>query len=410
MLKKFAGVFTALLTISLAWAPAASAYYVVDGAQFNDPLSNFSTPYAVFDYVEAAIDGTPSGATILISTFLLDRSVSVDKLIAARDRGVHVQVVMDQRNVNSPSDRLMSVLNADNGPRTPTGDVDPGLDGSFAIKCVGSCRGDAGIVHTKFYAFSESGGVQNIVMVSSANLNTDSATSKWNDLYSMVDAGTYARYAAIHNEMADDTSRDLDSYQVYRTDNGRYESRFFPMLGASQATDPTMVDLSRVICSGASGGTGSNGHTAIHIAMFLWKGTRGLYIADRILNLARSGCAVKVIYGAPGTEVAAKLKTAARNGLIKLYDSRVDLNHDGSVDVRVHSKYMLIEGNYGPSPDGFYPANTAAWQVYTGSQNWSDGALARADELLLGIRDKRAYDSYLNNWRNIRNTGSRQIR
>ena len=409
MLKRTAGVLATLLSVAVFSAPAASASYSPDeGAIFNDPTGEFASKLALMNRVEATIDSTPLGATILISTYLLDRKVTVDKLIeaarsyAAGGRANSVQVVMDKGIDNFQSRRLMRVLNADNEtPIDPaTGEVTRGgPDRSFAYKCIGSCRGAGGNDHAKFYAFSQAGTSSNVVMVSSANLNKGGAYKGYNDLFTMVNKEIYDKYAAIHSEMRDDTDRDLDAYQTLSS--GRFENRFFPMRHASKATDPVMNDLSRVRCFGSTGDAGRDGRTVIHISMFSWGGTRGMYITDRLLQLQRAGCVVSVMYGAPSNDVAAVLRHAAWQGRINLYDTRVDRNDDGQVDLRVHSKYMLISGNFG--------GNTSAWQLYTGSQNWTDGALTRADEIMLGIKGRPAYSNYLANWIDVRRTGSRRI-
>ncbi len=409
MLKKVAGALAALLAISTWWAPAAAASYSPDdGAVFNDPTGQFASKLALMNHVEATIDSTPQGATILISTYLLDRKATVDKLIRAAKpvaeggRANSVQVVMDKFIDNRQSRRLMNALNADNdtpvdllGQRTRGGP-----DRSFAYKCVGSCRGAGGNNHAKFYAFSAAGTSSHVVMVSSANLNAGGAFLGYNDLFTMAgNKAIYDKYAVIHNEMRDDTDKDVDAYQTFNS--GRFENRFFPMRYPTKATDPVMQDLSRVRCLGATGAAGRNGRTALNISMFWWAGERGMYITDRLLRLQKAGCIVSVIIGAPSREVAAVLRHAAWQGRIKLYDTRVDRNGDGKIDLRVHSKYLLINGNYA--------GDTSAWQVYTGSQNWTNGALHRADEIMLGIKSRHAYATYMTNWNNIRRTASRQI-
>lgn len=130
-----------------------------------------------------------------------------------------------------------------------------------------------------------------------------------------------------------------------------------------------MQDLAKVSCTGANDGAGVDGRTAIHISMFRWGGDRGMYIAKRLLQLQREGCRVSMIYGAPSRVIAALLKDAARAGRIELYDSRRDRNGDGWSDLRVHSKYLLINGRFAGDP--------SSWQVFTGSQNWGFSSLTR---------------------------------
>jgi len=346
------------------------------------------------EHVEKTIGSTPAGETILISTFLFDRRLVVDELIEASKRGVSVQVIMDSAIESGQSRRLARRLNADNTKPPLTGAARGGPDRSFTYMCQGSCRGGGGNMHTKFYAFSKAGTSRNVVMISSANLNAGGALTGYNDLFTMANKpATYQKFAGIHQEMVDDSPGDADRYTTVR--EGRFENRFFPMRDATKTTDPTMRDLSRVRCHG------SNGRTAITISMFYWAGERGLYIADRLLKLEREGCVVSVMYGAPSNAVAAVLRHAAHQGRITLYDSRVHTDDDGEVDIRVHSKYLLISGRYAGS--------SSARQVFTGSQNWVGGSLTKGDEVMLGIEGAPAYASYLRNWNDVRRTGARQI-
>ncbi len=74
---------------------------------------------------------------------------------------------------------------------------------------------------------------------------------------------------------------------------------------------------------------------------------------------------------------------------------------DGQVDLRVHSKYLLINGNY--------KSDSSAWQVTTGSQNWSGGSLRGGDEVTLSINSRFAYSQYMGNFNDIRRLGTRRV-
>ena len=75
-------------------------------------------------------------------------------------------------------------------------------------------------------------------------------------------------------------------------------ARFFPMRNARKATDPTLRDLRKIRCRSAFG------RTRIHISMFYWKGRRGDYLLDKVASLARDGCKVRIVYGAPSRRLA----------------------------------------------------------------------------------------------------------
>ena len=413
------------------------------------------------DHTNRYTDGRQS--TILISTFLLDRKRTVDALVRACRRGVSVRVLLDQDIMSRPSKRLIKTLNSDNvtdrngdgkpdrPPRTGPCDTKKhhhhkhghgkdkngkngkhgkgehghkvghtsghdkgkdvftdvqaersirhtmrkpltwGRDRSYVKKCQASCRGIRGNMHSKMYLFSRVRKVHDVVMVSSSNLNRGGMNLGWNDLWTMTNRPkSYRAYAHIHREMTNDRRAGRGLVEVR---NGPYLSRFFPMKGAGRHRDPTLRDLDRVRCRGPLG------HTSIHVSMFYWAGTRGNYIASKLLNLARAGCRVSIIYGAPSLKLAARLRAASGRHLIRLYDSRWDVNGDGTVDSRTHAKYMLIRGRYGH--------DKKAWLVFTGSQNWVAGSLRRSDETTLRIESREAYGQYLHNWRTIRHHSRR---
>jgi hypothetical protein len=133
--------------------------------------------------------------------------------------------------------------------------------------------------------------------------------------------------------------------------------------------------------------------------MFYWKGKRGAYLLDKVADLARHGCKVQIIYGAPSKLLAERMRKMARRHLIDLWDSRWDHNDDGWNEVRTHAKYVLVKGRVGK--------DRRAYRVWTGSQNWVGGSLFRSDETTLNIALRSAYVDYKSNWANIRNHSRR---
>ena len=435
MAKKIAWLLGVALILPLGWTSPAAAYEPTSGGTFNtpNPWGSAAQRTAIVRKVEGAINATRPTAedpkpVILISTFLLDRRQSIDALIGACRRGVSVRVILDEEIVSGQSKRLIQTLNGDNVPDEDNNGVpdsapqagncnrdlptepnpEPGLitdaealesvsaptdesftwggDGSYAKKCVGSCRGAGGNMHSKFYAFSTTGTARRVVMVSSSNLNRGGAGAGWNDLYTMTNRpASYDVYKRIHREMTDDTRAGDGKVEIQ---DGPYVSRFFPMRRATKANDPTLQDLNKVRCRS------DFGRTKINVSMFYWAGTRGNYLADKLLSLARSGCQVSVIYGAPSVQIAERLRKAARTQLISLFDSRWDMNDDGYNEVRTHSKYVLVKGRYG--------ADASAHEVMTGSQNWVAGSLSRGDEVSLNISLRSAYAHYIASWARIR--------
>lgn len=445
-----------VLTISLMLGstPAVADYQPPGGAIFNTPRpwGSDAERYKIVRTVENAIrhvsptkkDPKPF---ILVTSFLFDRRSSVEALIAACKRGVSVRVILDQDVINNSQRRIANALNGDNvkdrngdgkpdtkpktgrcGRKLPKKDahgrtvrdkmgnpvfersqpmtfkqarasvrrpnssaVTWGKDQSYVKRCDGSCRGPGGNMHSKFYVFSHSGSAANVVMVSSSNLNRGGALLGWNDLYVMKGRPkSVAAYKRIHLDMTDDIKAPVNKVEV--TD-GPFTSRWFPMRKATKKNDPTLQDLNKVKCTSAIG------RTQLYISMFYWKGPRGDYIADKLLALAGKGCGVNIVYGAPSLAIAARLRAAAGNHRINLYDSRWDFDENGEVNVRTHAKFIAVKGTVGK--------NRKAYQVWTGTQNWVSGSLNKGDENSLNISMKSAFQKYLGEWTRIRNHSRR---
>ena len=261
-----------------------------------------------------------------------------------------------------------------------------GKDGSYVKRCKPSCRTGRGNMHTKIFLFSRTGAARKVVMVSSSNLNRGGAKLGWNDMYVMKGRRkSYSEYVKVHRLMTEGRRAPRDRIQI---SDGPFTSRFFPIRNAGIKRDPVMSDLRKIKCRSAFG------RTRIHISMFYWAGRRGNYITTKLFNLARNGCRVNIIYGAPSRQMAERLRNAARKRLISLYDSRWDHNDDGWNEVRTHSKFVLVRGNY--------KGNRKKWVVMTGSPNWVAGSLSKGDESTLNIELKSAYDAYLRNWVKVR--------
>lgn len=438
-----------------AVSSTASAAAREGSAVFNTPRP-FSTSYegnfAIVSQVDRAINGVPKHArtskkpqpVIHITTYLMDHTRSVTNLIEACKRGVAVRVIIDQDIDNKNSRRLISTLNGDNvtdrnhdgkpdrkakrGPcnrqlkrdRVSRPGVDSGLgsdiepvdgglmsreqaarsvdaqlkdsvtwgkDGSYVKRCTPSCRSGKGNMHMKIYLFSQTRKAHDVVMVSSSNINRGGAKLGWNDMYVMRGRPeSYAQYVQQHLAMT--YGKPAPRKGVFFED-GPYTSRFFPIKDAGMKKDPVMKDLAKIRCLGSAWGP-----TKINISMFYWKGKRGNYIADKLLRMARAGCQISIIYGAPSRQIAERLRIAARNNLISLYDSRWDFNEDDWNEVRTHSKFVLVRGSY--------EGNNKKWVVMTGSPNWVAGSLSKGDESTLNIELKSAYDAYLANWVKMR--------
>ncbi len=444
-MRRLAALLAILLPLTMM-APTASGYEPGGGATFNvpNPWGSTAENTRIVRTVEEAfrhVRRTPQDPhpIILVTGFLFDRQLSATTLINACRRGVSVRVIIDRAVVARPLRRLVTALNADNvrdRNRDGIADNDPragrcnralpgdhgglrqrdpgvplmtpretrqslrqptarqvtwGTDGSYVLRCSGSCRGapDANM-HSKIYAMSNSGTARNVVMVSSSNLNGGGAKLGWNDLVVMKNRpATFDFMVDIHRQM---TAQRRAGRELLEIVDGPYTTRIFPIAGA-KANDPLLKDLRQIKCSSELG------PTTLHIQQFWWNGHRGIYLWDKIRRLARDGCKVKIIIGAVDRRLGRKMRDARRAGLIEFWDSRIDTDDDGYVNTRTHMKSVAVRGTYGD--------NQRYRGVWTGTANWSNGSLTRGDENTVNIQSARLWRRYVQYWATVRNHSHR---
>ncbi len=375
--KAWAVLAAAALLIGWTAGSAAAAYAPKPGPTFNNPRGNRAAKNRILNQVVSAINHTPRHGVIRIAAYSFDRPDIADALVAAHQRDVDVQMVLNDNWTSKQTLRLRRVLGEDPNRR------------SFVVICRASCRGGAGNQHMKFYLFSQVGRVKDVTMIGSANLTGYGALMQWNDLYSIVNNfAVRDLYTRIFEQLVRDR-RVAKPYLVRRV--GGYEHRFYPHPDTTEATDPVMRRFNHVGCH-ATGGTGRYGHTMIRIIMYGWNTPRGVYIAQKVADLARRGCDVRVILSDGGGRVYRILK--AGGALVKSAD--LDLNNnpnDGfensGYELFTHEKWVAVSGSYG--------ANHATWNVWTGSQNFSGMGLIN-DEVTIQLPGKTTFRGYQANF------------
>lgn len=387
MLRRAFCTLLAGVVVLVGGVGAAAAYTPEEGAVFNHPRGGREGQDRIITHLVRTISSTPRHSTIRIAAYSNDRPDVVDALIAAHQRGVDVQMVLNDNWTSAATRRLIRVLGQNPDRR------------SFVSICAGSCRGGAGNQHMKFYLFSRAGKAGNVVMVGSANTTGFGAKSQWNDMYTSTGVPELRElYTKIFEQLVRDV-RLADPY--VRKTVGAYENEFFPVYGATAETDPVMRRLDDVRCV-AGAGTGLDGRTVIRIVMYGWRAERGLYIADKVADLSRQGCNVRVLVSSGGRQVVGTLK---RGGvLVKSAD--LDLDDDERTgfgetgfEVFTHEKYMLLSGTF---------RGVSGHQVWTGSENWSGRGLMN-DEVTIRIPRRSTYTAYLANFDLIWRSWSRWL-
>ncbi|MFV2117911.1 phospholipase D-like domain-containing protein [Streptomyces sp. Act-28] len=369
-------------TTAVPAAAEPEAAPVTTTATFNDPAGDTAAQSRIRDHVVDLIGRAPAGSTISVAMYTFTENTVTDALAAAHARGVRVRVILDHTSVTMTGGehgRLAEVLGTD---RTRPSWVHACPAGRG---CIGSRKlpndTDGAINHNKFLLFSSTGGADRVVVQTSANLTNTQRTDLFNNAVTIVDAGLYDNYLAYFGDLlAHGTSTGTDHY--YRTPTsatGPYKTYFFPRRESSPkapdddaATDTVKLVLDNVGCAG--------GATRVRVAANLF--TRD-EVAAKLVELHRAGCAVHLAYdggGSMGSAVAGVL--AGR----LTAQAACDEPRAGGTPVRLHSKYLLVEGTYN--------GRTGRKIVFTGSHNYTYPALRANDETLLKIDDAALYDRF----------------
>ncbi|MCF3122899.1 hypothetical protein IPZ68_24790 [Streptomyces arenae] len=369
-----------------ASAEAAPAW--TEGPIFNDPKGDTAHQYAIRARLLELTNAAVPGSTIKVAVYHVWEASVVDALVAAKNRGVHVQILLDEtsrsdRPANTSYSTLKTALGTDKSKPSfvtlcPTGK-----------SCLGDPRYGKSIMHNKFWLFSEVEGAKDVVVQTTSNSTPSAHTKFFNDALLLPDnPAMYDAYADYFTDMLGKRWADWD----YRTvSSGRYKAYFFPRNGTVNETDTMYSVLNNVKCTYRDA-AGVTQHTKVRAAIF--KITRK-QIADKFVALKKAGCSVSILYaetdsaksqnGTPGTwEQLHKTGGPA----MRCYNDDRDPLHPGSrltTPYIIHSKYVLIDGVY----DG--KRNKLS---FTGSQNYTGPALRENDEAIVKIDDDSVHDTY----------------
>jgi phosphatidylserine/phosphatidylglycerophosphate/cardiolipin synthase-like enzyme len=361
-------------------------YRTPTGPFFNNPHGDPASRYRIERQVVHAIDATQRKETIRIALYSFDRMGVARALLAARARGVHVQLLLNDHQ----DTRAMKVLRH----RLGTDRSKP----NFIYKCHSSCRGQRHHrhLHTKFYTFTRAGKSRNVVMVGSANVTLNAVKHQWNDLYLMSgDKPLFDQFIALFNDMKHDYGSPQPSYEFCGTPVGarcddavdKYTAIVFPR-PVGRHNDVVLDILNRIRCVTPKAGGGKR-RTQLVLSMHTIRGHRGNYIAAAIRRKFAEGCNFRVQFGLIGYHTKRILGAPTRRGRIPLRSTGYDFNKDEEVDRYTHQKYFVIRGNYAGNP------NTNL--TFTGSSNWSSLGNDN-DEIQFSIRGKAVARKYVNNF------------
>ncbi|MFV2118258.1 phospholipase D-like domain-containing protein [Streptomyces sp. Act-28] len=375
-------------TLATAAPARADTVLPVTGAVFNDPLGTPDEQNAVKNHIIGAIDATEPGRTLRTAMYALTDADYADALRNAHVRGVQVRVVLDHFESDSPAaTSLIAALGRD---MTQPSWVHVCPAGRACIADTDASRDSANppvnpINHNKFFTFSRvgaAGQAEDVVIQTSANQTPANTSRFWNNAYTSVgNTELYTAYVNYFNDLAAER-RDTDYFRQGTT-SGAEKYYFFP-----QATGDLVVDiLDNVTCTGNTT-VGSASHKTV-IRISAWALHRSA-VARKLRDLADSDCWVEVVY-----RETSQLSVLGGHPRIRPYRLLLDNGTTTTGDDRfVHSKYLLVEGNYAGRPD-------TKW-TFTGSHNLDFSSLRENDEAMLRIAGDAVHDAYRANFLDMR--------
>ncbi len=316
--------------------------------------------------------GTPQpyNGKIRITTWSFDDWAVARALVAARNRGVSVQVMAAQ------------TANGDHGAwhwlrkRLGTNLYKPGHPitrdtYSFARQCRGSCRGYGGTAHAKYFLFDRVGShrLRHIVVNTSMNMTSMAYQGQWNQAQVVHSTKVYYDFLKVFRQTR--VGRAVSRpYHVAKI--GSLVDYFFPRPNANHVNDPVMQVLSPVNCRGATLGGTRRGQTRIRIIQYAMYGDRGVWIAKRLRYLWNRGCDIGIIYSVSSRPVLSILRNGSGRGPVPMRQSVVK-DYWGNIVKYNHSKWMTITGHWGSS--------TGAFVTFTGSANWARLAFGSDEQM-----------------------------
>ncbi|GAA0290304.1 hypothetical protein GCM10010302_31060 [Streptomyces polychromogenes] len=375
-------------------------------ATFNDPAGTAAQQDAIRNQLISLVNRAPAGSEINGSIYLITDGGVRGALVAARQRGVKVKVIVDGDAVPDIDPKSGKATGSEYSALAAPGGLGTDLTAdSWVMACPANrgCIGnrdlgggdDGAINHNKFFLFSKVGATENVVFQTSANLTTSQRRNLYNNAVTLPDngSGLYAAYRSYWQDLRSYGSSGTGLAHYYKTqDSGPYKTYFFPRqekAGTTYATDPstdTVVSLlGNVDCAG--------GTSRIRIGMYAFTRPQ---VADRLVQLQAAGCQVELLHngedGNLGTAVQNTI--AGRLGYIGRCAGTATDAGGASRPIGIHSKYLLIEGGYLGVPNRKL--------VFTGSQNYTFPNLRSHDETLLKIDDPAVYDAFKSNFESIK--------
>lgn len=327
-----------------------------EGPLANNPKGSSFEARAVVDRQIRALAGIEAGATVRLVTSKLDDQSLTDQLVAARNRGVNVQIVLGSGAATGQESVLAAALG---------GDV---TQPSFLRRCAGGCLGDSRSTLSNFMLVDRTQGTTALSLVSSGPF-VRKGTRVYGDVYKSSDDTLFAAYAGLFARFAADSPASGSARTVGA---GAHQIQLYPTV-----KDPVARALGRVTCTNAKGLTVRNKRTNVRVAVTGWSGARGKKIAERLVSLDRQGCSVEVL---TGKKVKSSVKAVLKKGGVSRRAAKVGQN------------LLIVDGRLGKKN-----RSSTAW---TGGPAWTEGAL-KSDGTTLVVERRDAVKGYLSGFAGV---------
>lgn len=377
-----------------------SAYATPDPDKDGPQFTQYQTT-GMRDELASLVEAAVPGSTLYASLYTFTDQGLTDDLLAADARGVKVRLLIEactggdptSCNQSSQVDQLVTGL----------GSYTSGATGSWTKQCYASCAGGGvGIDHNKFWVFSElSDGRTDVSAIGSYNPTRPQA-QMWQNV---IEVSDNPALATIYRDYVGRKLAVTGTSKVYETgheDAGNMRIWFSPRNSPSTSEDAeittsfdpqsTRHDIAAAAIDDVACSTTSS-DDVIRVAMWGFRAARPEVI-DALGDKLAAGCTVQVATGehedadpglnARGVPVYSMDPGGCRQSFFGVGTGVNSECADGSI----HSKYVLVQGV--SRKDGQFHR-----YVYTGSQNFTNGALKKNDETFMRVDDPTVYAGYV---------------
>jgi hypothetical protein len=362
-------VTIALVLSALCAHGAPAATYTT---LFADPGNGTVADTSLEDHALSLINATPPGAQITFAFRDYNRPGVTAALIAARDRDVRVDGVIDggERNRRAVRD-LVAALGPDHVVVCGTPDF-------TYHSCIADTESPS-LMHNKFLTFSRlADGREHVVLQTSMNFLAPEQHHVYNDMVEITgDRALHDAYVSYLFQLKTQARSD-DNYLILPGASAENTIFTSPRRQPDRDTNDTIVDrMDDIDCS--RGGAAS-GRGLIRIAQLAFRTERAV-IMRKLIELKAAGCDIEVLSSNLDPPILAGL-VSERIPVHPLVLHETPERHE----VIIHDKFWLVDA---------VRASTGARAkiTYAGSSNWRADE-QRSDDLLLRMLDPGVYERY----------------